>query len=77
MNEFRITQAERVIRERATSENEAVDAHYNVGKAVRDAVKQINGTMPEDLPREVPIRTLEGAITEPSLLDGVDDDGED
>ena len=28
----------------------ATDTHYRVGKTIRDTIKQLGGTMPEDLP---------------------------
>ena len=31
-------------------EGNANDVHYNVGKEVRNTIKRIGGTMPEDLP---------------------------
>ena len=50
-NLFRITQTEaKLKRENITGESNANDAHYSVGKNVRDAIKKNGGTMPEDLP---------------------------
>lgn len=50
-NIFRITQTEALL-EKQTTPNEqiATNTHYNVGKAVRNAIKEIGGTMPENLP---------------------------
>ena len=49
-NLFRITQAEaKLKRENITGESNANDAHYIVGKNVREAIKKNGGTMPEDL----------------------------
>lgn len=50
-NIFRITQTEALL-EKQTTPNEqiATNTHYNVGKAVRNAIKKIGGTMPEKLP---------------------------
>lgn len=50
-NIFRITQTEALL-EKQTTPNEqiATNTHYNVGKAVRKAIKEIGGTMPEKLP---------------------------
>lgn len=50
-NIFRITQTEALL-EKQTTPNEqiATNTHYNVGKAVRNAIKEIGGTMPEKLP---------------------------
>ena len=50
-NLFRITQAEaKLKRENITGESNAYDAHYIVGKNVREAIQKNDGTMPEDLP---------------------------
>ena len=50
-NLFRITQAEaKLKRENITGESNANDAHYIVGKNVREAIKKNGGTMPENLP---------------------------
>lgn len=58
-NEFRITQTEaRLIRERVRGQDAASTIHKEVGKKVRKAIKEIGGTMPEDLPSEVPIKKL-------------------
>ena len=58
-NEFRITQTQQKLeRERIRGEQPAIEAHRTVGTQVRDAIKKIGGTMPEDLPTEEPIRKL-------------------
>jgi len=50
-NLFRITQTEDVIdKKKITGEEAACNTHYKVGKAVRNAIKEIGGTMPEELP---------------------------
>lgn len=56
-NDFRITQAEQQL---AGVKGEAVanKVHHEVGKEVRDAIKRIGGTMPEDLPAEPHIKHL-------------------
>ena len=50
-NIFRITQTEALL-EKQVEPNEqiATNTHYKVGKAVRDTIKKLGGTMPEDLP---------------------------
>jgi DNA-damage-inducible protein D len=59
-NEFRITQAEEVLtKDEVKDENRARQVHHKVGKIVRDTIKEIGGTMPEDLPAEQPIKLLE------------------
>ena len=50
-NLFRITQTEDVIaNKKIKGEDDACSTHYRVGKAVRNAIKEIGGTMPEKLP---------------------------
>lgn len=59
-NLFRSTQAEEKIRkENIQGKANANAAHYEVGKEVREAIKRIGGTMPEDLPTEESIKVLE------------------
>ena len=58
-NEFRITQTEdKIIRDKVKGEKQAIDTHFNVGKAVRNTIKKLGGIMPEDLPPETPIKKL-------------------
>lgn len=50
-NLFRITQAEaKLRREKVQSKEEANKIHYSVGRTVRDTIKELGGTMPEELP---------------------------
>ena len=50
-NLFRITQTEDVLDKKKLNDEElACGTHYKVGKAVRNAIKEIGGTMPEELP---------------------------
>ena len=50
-NLFRISQTQQKLKkDNIKSENEANKAHYNIGKIVRNAIKEAGGTMPEDLP---------------------------
>ena len=50
-NLFRITQTDAKLKKNnITGEDNANDVHYNVGKEVRNTIKRIGGTMPEDLP---------------------------
>lgn len=58
-NEFRITQTEEKLRLGAIKgEQKAIDTHHMVGKKVRQAIKDIGGTMPEKLPAEPSIKKL-------------------
>ena len=50
-NLFRISQTEQKLRnENISLENEANETHYEVGKEIRNTIKKLGGTMPEDLP---------------------------
>lgn len=50
-NLFRATQTEaKLRRENIQSKREANKTHFEVGKKVRDTIKDLGGTMPEDLP---------------------------
>ncbi len=50
-NQFRMTQTrDKLARERVRSEPQAIHTHEQVGKEVRDAIKRIGGTLPENLP---------------------------
>ena len=50
-NLFRITQTEsKLKRDNISTEKDANETHYNVGKAVRKTIEEIGGIMPEDLP---------------------------
>lgn len=50
-NQFRMTQTrDKLAREGIRDEQMAIQAHNQVGKEVRDAIKRIGGTLPENLP---------------------------
>lgn len=50
-NLFRATQTdEKLRRENITGKEKAYSTHYEVGKKVRETIKELGGTMPEDLP---------------------------
>ena len=50
-NIFRITQTEALLKKQEIpNEIEANNTLYNVGKAVRDTIEKLGGTMPENLP---------------------------
>lgn len=50
-NLFRATQTEaKLRRDNIQGKAEANQTHYNVGKEVRDTIKRLGGTMPENLP---------------------------
>ncbi len=50
-NLFRISQTEQKLkRDNIRSERDANKAHYEVGFKIRETIKELGGTMPEDLP---------------------------
>lgn len=50
-NLFRATQTEEKLRrDNIKGKQEANQTHYHVGKKVRETIKELGGTMPEDLP---------------------------
>lgn len=50
-NIFRITQTDELLKSnKVNNENEACITHNKVGKAVRKAIEELGGTMPENLP---------------------------
>ena len=50
-NIFRITQTDALLKDnKVSTESEACYTHNKVGKAVRKAIKEVGGTMPENLP---------------------------
>ena len=58
-NIFRITQTEALLeKQKIPSEQVATNTHYKVGKAVRETIKRIGGTMPENLP--TPKKSIKG-----------------
>ena len=50
-NIFRITQTEALLEKQENKDEQlATNTHYKVGKAVRETIKKLGGTMPEELP---------------------------
>lgn len=59
-NLFRATQTEdKLIREGIKGKDNANRTHYEVGKKVRETIKELGGTMPENLPTPDSIKRLE------------------
>lgn len=59
-NLFRATQTEEKLRkENIQGKNAANRAHYEVGRKVRQTIKELGGSMPEDLPTPTSIKKLE------------------
>ena len=60
-NDFRITQTEEQL-ESVRGENEAVKLHGKIGREVRETIRKINGTMPENLAAEPHIKSIKKKI---------------
>lgn len=61
-NLFRITQTDEKIRQdNIHGQKQASDTHYEIGKKVRKAIRDIGGTMPEKLPIEPHINKLKNS----------------
>jgi DNA-damage-inducible protein D len=70
-HQFRMTQArEKLLREGIKTEEKAIIAHEQVGKEVREAIRRIGGTMPEDIAPAEPIQEVRKRVkrTKPKLL---------
>lgn len=60
-NLFRATQTEEKLkRDKVTGKENANKTHLEVGKKVRQTIKDLGGTMPEDLPTVENIKNIEG-----------------
>jgi DNA-damage-inducible protein D len=69
-NQFRMTQTrDKLARERVRSQAQAIQTHEQVGKEVRDAIKRIGGTLPENIPPAEHIKEVEKRVknTTPKL----------
>lgn len=68
-NLFRATQTdEKLRRDKIKGKTKANTIHYEVGKKVRDTIKELGGTMPEDLPTpEKSIKSIEKEIDKKKL----------
>ena len=67
-NLFRINQTkQKMLRDNVQGEQNAKDVHYEVGKKVRQAIRDIGGTMPEDMP--TPEKSLKELEREKRLLE--------
>ncbi|GAA4337585.1 DNA damage-inducible protein D [Mucilaginibacter gynuensis] len=67
-NLFRATQAEEKLkREKIKGKDNANKAHYEVGQKVRQTIKELGGTMPEDLPVEGSIKKIDKGKDKPGI----------
>ncbi len=70
-NQFRMTQTrDKLAREQASNQSQAIRTHETVGREVRDAIQRIGGTMPENIPSAEHISTVKKRIKNtPPLLE--------
>ena len=62
-NQFRMTQTrDKLAKDKAKDQQAAIRTHENVGKEVRDAIKRIGGTLPEQLPPAEHIKQVEKRV---------------
>ncbi len=62
-NQFRMTQTrDKLARENVHTQQRAIQTHEAVGREVRDAVKRIGGTLPEDIPPAEHIKQVEKRV---------------
>ena len=72
-NEFRITQTEQMLtRKNIQGQEAAIDTHKHVGKEVRETIRKLGGTLPENLPKEPSIKKIiaEGKKKAKKLTEG-------
>lgn len=68
-NLFRITQTEEKLRKDEIYGKDLANAtHYEVGRQVREAMRQISGTLPEDLPTAPDVKKLTKSPTKSKLV---------
>ncbi len=62
-NQFRMTQTrDKLARDRVGNQAHAIQTHEQVGKEVRDAIKRIGGTLPENIPPAEHIKEVEKRV---------------
>ncbi len=62
-NQFRMTQTrDKLARDGTRNQAQAIQTHENVGKEVRDAIKRIGGTLPEQIPSAEHIKEVEKRV---------------
>lgn len=70
-NQFRMVQTrEKLKREGIKNQRDAIETHEAVGRRIREAIEEIGGTMPENIPPEEPIKSVEKRLkkTQPRLV---------
>lgn len=58
-NQFRMTQTRDKLARGVSGQTQAIQTHEQVGKEVRDAIKRIGGTLPENIPPAEHIKEVE------------------
>ncbi len=72
-NLFRLSQTKQKLkRENIKTESDANKTHYEVGREVRNTIKKLGGTMPEELP--TPKKSLRELSKERNKLEIKDED---
>lgn len=72
-NQFRMTQArEKLARDRVRGQQVAIDTHQQVGREVREAIKRIGGTMPENILPAEHIKDVERRLKEATPIIEID-----
>ena len=62
-NQFRLTQTrDKLAQDGVRNQSHAIQTHENVGKEVRDAIKRIGGTLPENIPPAEHIKEVEKRV---------------
>ena len=62
-NQFRMTQTrDKLAKDKVKDQQSAIRTHESVGKEVRDAIKRIGGTLPEQLPPAEHIKQVEKRV---------------
>lgn len=69
-NLFRISQTEQKLkRDNVKTDRDANDTHYEVGNKIRETIKELGGTMPEDLP--IPEKSIKQLEKENKINSGI------
>jgi DNA-damage-inducible protein D len=62
-NQFRMTQTrDKLARESVRTQSRAIATHETVGREVRDAIRRIGGTLPENIPADEHIKDVEKRV---------------
>lgn len=62
-NQFRMTQTrDALAREDIRGEQKAIDLHQSVGREVREAIRRIGGTLPENIPADEHIKQVQKRV---------------